>query len=245
MRKDLFALSILIAAMDAAHPEAVAAAQPANALGVSPSAMWPGKFGDPRITLALIQSNLERTAAGKPRWSEPEGNPDRRLENIVDAYGAYLRRDFVAMAAVLTDVSAAAVGRNARAQYYAGIDAASGSPTPLVRLILGLRKVDSVLYLEALEATGSAPNPTDLESRFDRYGSTFAENPVNNSWLRLPCRTVVGRASEFAQAAAELGKLVGPLLACPSAESDYAKLESLAARPEQFQPAPPRPPARL
>lgn len=105
-----------------------------------------------------------------------------------------------------------------------------------MRLIAGMRHADSVLFFETAYTTFSV----DLEKRHmpDSKGA-------DDMWLRLPCRTILGRADDFTQAKAALGGHAGPLLSCPSPEEDFTRLEALAAHPDMFIPRPVEPAENL
>lgn len=74
---------------------------------------------------------------------------------------------------------------------------------------------------------------------FDRTGSVMGAgfattSPVDGTWVRLPCRTVIGRVPQFVAADGTLGALGGPVLDCPvHGPVDYAKDEALALHPGQ------------
>jgi hypothetical protein len=187
----------------------------------------------------------------------PEGEKPDALERLVDAYAAFLQNDPKAMDAALSEVLKTVTERlpepqpraptsldkvflESRAKYFESIGAASSAPFALQRLIAGLREVDGLLFLEAAKDR----NDADLERREIPTWVGYYKNPLNHTWLRLPCRTVIGRANDFTQAASALGRVAGPLLSCPSAESDFAKLESKASQPGEFGPRPVAVPAR-
>lgn len=203
---------------------------------------------DPRRVLARIQSNLERVAAERPRHVLPEGTHDDALERVVDGYAAFLAGNTPEMDAALADVARVAQPRRAmpddhsiiearltaeRDQYFAVIDKAATSPAPLVRILAGLRNVDSVLFLEA----SKSPFMSLAKRRLDGHGpAQTSPDPLNEAWLRLPCRTVRGRVAQFTAAAKEAQPLNGPLLSCPSDAKDFAQLEHLLDTPQRFAP---------
>lgn len=99
----LAVLSILFVQDNAVAAALIPAANPAPT-GQS----WPGGFDNSRITLARIQSDMERVAVGKPRWTLPAGRQADAIERIVDAYAAFLRDDIKGMDAALADVAGTA-----------------------------------------------------------------------------------------------------------------------------------------
>ena len=199
-----------------------------------------------RPVFARIQSNLERVAAHRARRVLPPNARGDGLETIVDAYAAYLAGDTAAMDTALAKVAQVAASRraqpvgnsdyerreaDAQAKYFAAIDAAANSPQPLLRLIARLRDVDSVLLLEA------APKETVyLEShQIASHGPAQSlPDPLSYAWLRLPCRTVQGRAAEFSALGDGAKPLGGPLLACARDDEDFAKIESALATPQDW-----------
>ena len=203
---------------------------------------------DPRRVLARIQSNLERVAAERPRHVLPQGTQDDALERVVDGYAAFLAGNLPEMDAALADVARVAQTRRAmpddhssiearltaeRDQYFAAIDKAATSPAPLVRVLAGLRNVDSVLFLEA----SKSPFMSLEQRRLDGRGpAQTSPDPLDEAWLRLPCRTVRRRATQFMAAAKEAQPLDGPLLSCPSDVKDFAELEHLLDTPQRFAP---------
>lgn len=66
----------------------------------------PGAYADPRRTLARIQSDLERVAAGRQAWPRPQGVPGDPLESVVDAYRLYLDGNAKSMDARLKEIAA-------------------------------------------------------------------------------------------------------------------------------------------
>jgi len=191
---------------------------------------------DPRGLMVLIQSNLDRVSAAEPVWSAPKGVvPDARLL-IVDAYADFLHGDFENMDALLAKAEQAAdeSGANVPGEhasdwktgdtaFYKSFTAETHSPSPLVRLYAALRDVDGSLF-------------KTLGNPFDRTASE-TPSPLDGTWLRLPCRTVIGRVPQFMAATDALKSLGGPVLDCPiDGPVDYAKSEMLARHPEQWSP---------
>lgn len=194
--------------------------------------------GDPRGLMVLIQSNLDRVSADQPVWPAPKGAMPDPLLKIVDAYADFLRDDFKGMDAVLAEVDAAATLRRAAAvkalgsdidgfyrkadsAYSARLATGMRSGTPLVKLYAGLRAVDGALW-------NGMGDPSYVADR-------SSGERLDGEWLRLPCRTVIGRAPQFAVAAADLKSMGGPVLDCPvDGPVDYAKDEALALHPENL-----------
>lgn len=215
----------------------------------------PNAYSDPRRVVARIQSDLERTAAGHQSWPLPPGITGDPLEAIVDAYRLYLDGNAKAMDARLKEIAAEANARLAAAlkansdadtlaaatAYFARLTTAGTGGSPTSRLLAGLRIVDGVLFLEA--ARWSLADP--VTRTVTVFGSI--PDPVSSTWLRLPCRTVIGRVGALREAQGVLGELAGPLLACPSDNGDLAVLEAQAKAPAMLpirtQPIPPRPAA--
>jgi hypothetical protein len=207
-------------------------------------------YRDPRRILARIQSDLERNGAGHPAWPLPPGITGDPLEAVVDAYRLFLDGNAKAMDAQLKEVAAVANARlgaaqggdaetAARAQaYFARLGQAAAAPQPATRLLAGLRMVDGILFLEALQW-----GPADPQARVALATPSLA--PLNDTWLRLPCRTIIGRQTALRAAQAALGELAGPMLSCPSDNSDLAVLEAQAKAPAMLptrnQPIPQRP----
>lgn len=204
--------------------------------------------GDPRGLMVVIQSNLDRVSAGQPTWPAPKGVvPDARLQ-IVDAYADFLRGDFGGMDASIAKVEQAAgeapAGfaapgqktadwKAANAAFAKSFAAAAHDPSPLVRLYAALRDVDGSLF----SALG---NPFERTADGMRGGPS----PLDGTWVRLPCRTVVDRVPQFVAAAGALKSLGGPVLDCPvDGPFDYAKDEMLALHPGQLSPHVTLPPA--
>lgn len=199
-----------------------------------------GAYMDSRRVLARIQSDLDRTAASRRPGQLPVGISGDALEAIVDAYrlfldgnvkgmdvqlkeiGLVVRERLKAGAAVMTDPDR----RTHLLAIFARLDAASASAVPAVRLAAALRMVDGLLFMEAAEWGEADLLTRHAESR-----------PVlNETWLRLPCRTVVGRVGQIRQALEALGELAGPLLSCPSDSGDLGVLEAQAKQPAMLPP---------
>ncbi|MEO5560797.1 MAG: ankyrin repeat domain-containing protein [Dokdonella sp.] len=206
-------------------------------------------YSDPRRVFVRIQSNLERVAARRPRHVLPVGQAGDALERVVDAYAAFLEGDDPAMNAALADVAGAARKRRSalptgeadyqralaaeREAYFAVIDHAAASTSPLVRLLAGLRAADSVLFIE----TAQREFMTLATRRMNSKGpAQSVPDALDETWLRLPCRTVQGRAAQFATAAVEAKSLNGPLLACPLDTADPSRIEAIIAEPQRLMP---------
>lgn len=206
-------------------------------------------YSDPRRVFVRIQSNLERIAARRPRHVLPVGQAGDALERIIDAYAAFLDGDDHAMDVALTDVASAARARRSasppgdedyerhlaaeRETYFAAIDHAATSSAPLVRLMAGLRTTDSVLFIEAAQREFM----TIATRRMSVKGpAQSVPDALDDTWLRLPCRTVQGRAAQFAAAAVEAKALNGPLLACPLDTADPSRVEAIIAEPQRLVP---------
>ena len=196
----------------------------------------PGAYAESRRILARIQSDLERVAAGRQSWPRPPGVPGDPLEAVVDAYRLYLDGNAKSMDAVLKELTAQAKPRLAPAQeadaetggrvtaYFTRLDNALAAPEPAARLLAGLRLADALLFLEAAHWTEADPL------------LRIAPGPVAGTWLRLPCRTVIGRVNALREAQARLGDLAGPMLACPSDNADLGVLEAQAKAPSMLPP---------
>lgn len=192
-----------------------------------------GAYADPRRTIARIQSDLERTAAGRQAWPLPAGVAGDPLETIVDAYRLFLDGNSKGMDARLKEIAATANARLGAAQgadaetgagataYFTALGNAAVSPAPATRMLAALRLVDGILFLEATQWSAADP-----------VARTSGLTPeLDGTWLRLPCRTILGRQSALREAQATLGPLAGPLLTCPSDNPDLAVLEAQAKAP--------------
>lgn len=207
-------------------------------------------YRDPRRTLARIQSDLERTAAGHQAWPLPPGMTGDPLEAIVDAFRLFLDGNAKGMDARLKEIAAIANARQGAppgtdadtasraAAYFARLDQASTAASPSARLLAGLRMVDGVLFLEAAQWSGADPLTRSIATPGP------APAPLAGTWLRLPCRTIIARLASLRDAQAALGEVAGPLLSCPSDNTDLAVLEAQAKAPAMLptrtQAIPPR-----
>ncbi len=206
-------------------------------------------YSDPRRVFVRIQSNLERVAARWPRHTLPAGQAGDALERVVDAYAAFLDGDNHAMDAALTDVASAARAQRSapppadsdyernlaaeRETYFAIIDHAATSSAPLVRLMAGLRATDSALFIEMAQREFMTLATRRMNSKGPAQS---VPDVLDDTWLRLPCRTVQGRAAQFATAAVEAKALNGPLLACPLDTADPSRVEAIIAEPQGLMP---------
>jgi hypothetical protein len=215
----------------------------------------PGADFAPRRVLARIQSNLERVAAQRGQHVLPTGQRDDALERVVDAYQAFLSGNARAMDMALEDVARVAQTRRTvptgkseyerrlaeeRDAYFAVVDNAAKSTQPLIRLLAGLRNADGVLFVEAAHTPFMIISEHILNAGGPAQGSP---DPLNGSWLRLPCRTVHARVAEFVAAAEEAKALGGPLLACPTDRTDFVEIDALLAAPTRFEPHVPKAPS--
>lgn len=240
------------ASMSPASP-ACAAGQPGCASSARPKVAvdadeWKNA-GDPRGLMVVIQSNLDRVSAGQPVWPAPKGVvPDARVQ-IVDAYADFLRGDFEGMDASIAKAEQAAdefrptfPGQKSydwktdNSGFYRSFASATQNQSPLIRLYAALRDVDGSLFRM-------------LGNPFDRTGNVMGigfatTSPVDGTWVRLPCRTVIGRVPQFVAADNMLKALGGPVLDCPvDGPVDYSKDEALALHPGQLNPHVTPPPA--
>lgn len=197
-----------------------------------------GASSDPRLKIVRMQSNMERIAAGQPIWPLAEGQQHDPLEAIVDAYGLFLTGDTAGMDAALAKIAerVPAAAQKAAIGYFKHLELLAADKSVLVRLLAGLRRVDGALFLAA---AGFAE--ADIEKRTVSRSMATAPSPLNGTWLRLPCRTAMGRAPDFAAAAAAFGKSRGPFLSCPAENADFQRLEALARDPAALQPKAPKP----
>jgi len=206
---------------------------------------------DARLTLVRIQSALERVAGGRPAtWNDQQADP---LEAIAGAYARFLDADPGGMDKTLDEIGRTVASRLQASSdnptlkdYVARLDAAASSPAALTRLLAGLRRVDGVLFLEAASPLEQS---VDLKDRTVSGGFAYNRSRLDGTWLRLPCRTVIGRAGDFTAARLALGDSAGDLLSCPTDTADPAEMEALARDPSRFGPRPaaappaPQPPA--
>lgn len=198
---------------------------------------------NPRRMLARIQSNLDRVAVGRPVLPAPASEALDPLLKIVAAYSDFMRGDFKSMDAHLAAVERSAKTVREGNDYYGNpiastrpnaivsfpsYTAATRSPFPLVRLYAGVRVVDGALF-------GSFGNPLDGTGPVNMH--TASTSPLDGTWLKLPCRTVIARVQRFKAVAAMLKSLGGPVLDCPVDElADYAEDEVSALHPDHLNP---------
>lgn len=192
--------------------------------------------GDPRGMMVLIQSNMDRLSAGQPAWPAPKGATPDPLLQIVDAYADFLHGDFKGMDASIATAEQATDKLYLKSpwkswktdsdSFHKSFSTAAHSPLPLVRLYAALRDVDGGLF-------NMLGNPYTRAIPMMRGGPS----PLDGTWVSLPCRTVIGRVSQFIAAADALKSLGGPALDCPVDDpADYAKDEMLALHPERLSP---------
>lgn len=196
-----------------------------------------GASADPRLTLARIQSDLERIATGQAHRPVASGQDGIPVSAIIDAYRLFLVGDSDGMDAALGRIGnrRPADADEATVRYFDRLDSLATDQSNLVRLLAGLRRVDATLFLSA-----AAPLQADVEKRIVPKLMSPVPSALNGTWLRLPCRTVVGRAAAFAAAAETFGKSRGPFLSCPAENADFEELERLAGDPAAFQAKAPR-----
>lgn len=201
---------------------------------------WPDS-DHPLYTIARLQSDLERAAALGGEAPPPAAAGG--LERLVHSYNAYLAGDNVTLAAELEAVAAAvakhvaSIGQYYQEQkrkrafetYVSDLRALDGGQPGLGALVVAMRSVGGLLFMENNNWMGGFVETRVGDGRFTGSG------PANDYWLRLPCRTVIGRSAEFERVRNTLGELTGPLLSCPSKHRDFARLERLARNPAAFQ----------
>jgi hypothetical protein len=200
-------------------------------------------------------------AAGLAPGAATEPPPDE-LELLVDAYAAFLSSDARAETLIESVDSLARKRLSARveaveenwksytverahgsspARYLAALDrawksAGSGGSRvdrASIRLAVALRRVDAALLLEEVETY----LPYDLFTRRQDPFWDLQNLPESGVWLRLPCRTVIGRRASLELALRRLAKTAGPLVGCPAPkgrEHDLALAERLANDPARI-----------
>jgi hypothetical protein len=181
-----------------------------------------------------IQSDMDRLAAGKLRGTLPAGTDRDPLENLVDAYAAYLQHDDKRMDAAIL-VAKAAAGSSVRPfqkqtadAYMTHLVGTAQSTQPLLRLMAAVRAVDGTLYLDV--------GGFDPMQRKDQGMRSVEPQPAAGLWLRLPCRTLREHMQEFVTASQALQALPGPLLDCPSDNTSLTQLAAIASQPGQLKP---------
>lgn len=204
----------------------------------------------PLQVLMQIQSGMEHSAAGLPQDRDNKGSDP--LFSLVDAYRAYLRGDVATLDKALHRANRALTLRLDQAKqenrrsyltpagnpwrseiddyiaYVAKMRAAPGEGTPLQRLVVQMRATGAFLFMQDLDWLKG-----DVDTRNVRQDALLA--PAQEyAWLRLPCRTLIGRVPEFVDVHTNLGELAGPLLSCPSDRDDLTQLEKLAQNPSAF-----------
>ncbi|MRG95354.1 ankyrin repeat domain-containing protein [Polyangium spumosum] len=213
----------------------------------------PKQHEDPRQVLAHIQGNLERLAAGEKVAKWPAGGEPHPFEGLVEAYQAVLAGETSAadkLAAVAKEARSQLEGRLRAAElsldkpkpgdaadYARKVSAiaaakAEGPEGTMIRLVATMRLVDAALVLASAEDYRNAEY--DLFKRSDAYTRTERERFREGDWLRLPCRTLLGRRSLVEAAAKRLDKAAGPLLSCPTPrgkERDFDLMERFVKDP--------------
>ncbi len=224
---------------------------PTAALGLphKQDLLFDGPSNNVRVKFARIQSKMERLAAGRPA-GHADSEDDDPLEHIVEAYAAYLAKDIAEMDRLLDTIRiesldriAAAAARSAQwpsdnsdASYFGRLDSLAPEKSPLLRLYVGLGRVNGVLYQEMFWGLGG------LNSYAQAEGDFAWRDPA--LWIRLPCRTILGREAEFAHVAQVLRGAVpeGHFVSCPSREPNIGALPQLARDPTRFAPRAEQPP---
>ena len=236
MRRGLACIGALLlsACATAPHPPVPCAADPQRCAAIGDSA---ADYDDTYRVFIRIQSDLDRVAAGQSRRAVPAGATRDPMENLVDAYAAYLRGDEPGMdkAIVLALDGAAADARplsrwdaDAYAAYDAQLAEGIHADRALPRLVAALRSVDERLYRDLY---GGHPM-----ERNDSGMRTDNPSPEAGLWLRLPCRTLRDHAAAFIADAPALRRIPGPLLDCPSDDGAIATLAGLADAPRRLAP---------
>src|SRR5260221_1101563 len=169
----------------------------------------------PWLTLARIQTNMEHVAAGKPLW--PTGQD--KLEQIVDAYAAFLVGNFDGMDKLLAVVRNEALLRRRspafanlsyepsfgqKEDYFQRLSEIGNGGDALLRLLVTMRQADAVLIGEAGATQEGIGLFGDLGQRIFNQGHSDVPLPYADTWLRLPCRTIAGRVAAFGEAAKKL-----------------------------------------
>jgi len=199
------------------------------------------------LALARIQTNMEHVAAGKPQL--PHG--DDKLEQIVDAYAAFMTGDFDGMDKLLIAVKNEALVRQRspafenldyeptfgqKEDYFQKFSDIGNGGSPLLRLVVTMRQVDAILFAEAGSTHEGIGLFGDLGNRYLNQGHSDIALPYAETWLKLPCRTIAGRVAAFDEVGEKLGKLSGGLLSCPSGDWSFSELALLAGDARLFFP---------
>ncbi|MDI1447614.1 ankyrin repeat domain-containing protein [Polyangium sp. 6x1] len=211
----------------------------------------PGEYDEARRVLARIQGNLERVAAGKEPVKLPAGVQAHPLEALVGAYKAVLDGDPSAadkLAAVATEAQSkldVLVGNKPEVKpkdgdtvdYARRVGAiaaakAEGPEGTMIRLVATMRLVDAALVLAIDEAYRN--ETYNLFKRSEGFIMRETDQFRDGDWLRLPCRTILGRRALVEAAAKRLEKAAGPVLGCPTPKDrmlDFDLMERFAKDP--------------
>ncbi|MDC0741751.1 ankyrin repeat domain-containing protein [Polyangium mundeleinium] len=235
-------------------PSASASA-PAPAPIAAPPEPRPGEYDEPRRVLARIQGNLERVADGKEPVKLPPGVEAHPFDALVGAYKAVLAGDPSAadkLAAVAEQAQSKldallAAGRREgnggkpkdgdTADYVRRVGAiakakAKGPEGTMTQLVATMRLVDAALVLASADDYRNVDY--DLFKRSEGYVLRETDRYRDGDWLRLPCRTILGRRALVEGAAKRLDKAAGPVLGCPTPagrELDFDLMERFAKEP--------------
>ncbi|MDC3954896.1 ankyrin repeat domain-containing protein [Polyangium jinanense] len=210
-----------------------------------------GEYDQPRRVLARMQGNLERVVDGKEPVKLPAGVEAHPFEALVGAYKAVLDGDASAadkLAAVAKEAQSkldALVGGSndakpkdgSNADYVRRVGAiaaakAEGPEGTMIRLVATMRLVDAALVLANGEDFQNADY--NLFKRYEGVVLRETDRFRDGDWLRLPCRTILGRRALVEAAAKRLEKAAGPVLGCPTPkgrELDFDLMERFAKDP--------------
>jgi hypothetical protein len=199
--------------------------------------------------LARLQTDLNHVAAGQAAAGGLSGPEERLLAAFSAGWGtpdADPARAVPILAEIETETNrhlAEALAYSADPQnvlvdhhfvldlttYVTALDAvAPAGADPLVRLIAAMHRVDGTIIMDHLRVYSF-----DFSKRTDAtffWGSPEAAN----AWLRIPCRTLIGREESFRRAYSVLGRLSGPVLDCPTpadGQSDVDAMDRFARDP--------------
>jgi hypothetical protein len=98
---------------------------------------------------------------------------------------------------------------------------ASADADPLVRLIAAMHRLDAIMILE-----NSSLYKYDFPQRTDDV-QWSGNAQAAGAWLRIPCRTLLGREEAFRRAYRILGHLAGPALDCPAPAGKQSDVDAL------------------
>ncbi|MDI3282650.1 ankyrin repeat domain-containing protein [Polyangium sp. 15x6] len=242
-------------------PDASASAStstPAPAPIAAPPEPRPGEYDQPRRVLARIQGNLERVADGKEPVKLPAGVEADPLEALVGAYKVVLASDPAAADALakvaalakarLDEKVSSALGERGREKASTpkgheietytkhvsvlALEKPKGPDGLMLQLAATMRLVDAALVMESGHKVYD--DAYDLFDRADLMLLRSLDHFRDDTWLRLPCRTILGRRALVEAAAKRLGQAAGPLLSCPTPEKhelDFELMERFAKDP--------------